>query len=119
MKRSRRTSQRPFDVDCGLFRARTRLVGPATTWKRTLTHVGRLTGTTCDDLAPFDGGVIQHHTTQLLQAAYPGYITEPTAAETVDDAVLLHGGEATRARDRFAGLEANQRAALMAYLNTL
>jgi CxxC motif-containing protein (DUF1111 family) len=45
------------------------------------THVARLTGTTCDDLAPFGGGVIQHHTTGLLQAAYPGYLTEATPAE--------------------------------------
>ena len=45
------------------------------------THVGRLSGTTCDDLAPFGGGVIQHHTTQLLQTAYPGYITEPMPTE--------------------------------------
>jgi hypothetical protein len=29
------------------------------------------------------------------------------------------GGEATRARDRFSGLSQNQRAALIAYLNTL
>ena len=35
------------------------------------THVARLTGATCDDLSLFGGGVIQHHTTQLLQAAYP------------------------------------------------
>ena len=45
------------------------------------THVGRLAGTTCDDLALFGGGVIQHHTTQLLQAAYPGYITEQKPSE--------------------------------------
>jgi CxxC motif-containing protein (DUF1111 family) len=40
-------------------------------------------------------------------------------ALTLSDAVLQHGGEASRARDRFSGLKSNQRAALIAYLNTL
>ena len=45
------------------------------------THVARLSGTTCEDLAAFGGGVIQHHTTGLLQAAYPGYLAEITPVE--------------------------------------
>jgi len=47
------------------------------------THVARLTGTTCDDLTASGGGVIQHHTTQLLQAAYPGYVSEATPSGAV------------------------------------
>jgi len=47
------------------------------------THVARLNGTTCDDLAASGGGVIQHHTTQLLQAVYPGYVTEPMPSGAV------------------------------------
>jgi CxxC motif-containing protein (DUF1111 family) len=38
---------------------------------------------------------------------------------TLDDAIAQQGGEAAVSRDRFAGLSANQRAALIAYLNTL
>lgn len=40
-------------------------------------------------------------------------------AATVEAAVLAHGGEATRARDRFAALAAGQKAALVAYLKSL
>jgi CxxC motif-containing protein (DUF1111 family) len=38
---------------------------------------------------------------------------------TVEDAILQHGGEATNARNRYTGLKANQRSALLAYLATL
>jgi CxxC motif-containing protein (DUF1111 family) len=38
---------------------------------------------------------------------------------TLEDAIQQHGGEASRARDGFAGLKPGQRAALIAYLNTL
>jgi CxxC motif-containing protein (DUF1111 family) len=44
------------------------------------THVSRVVGTTCDDLASAGGAVIQHHTTALLQAAFPGYVTEKIPA---------------------------------------
>jgi CxxC motif-containing protein (DUF1111 family) len=52
------------------------------------THVARLTGTTCDDLTTQGGGVIQHHTTPLLQAAFPAILTEPTP--TVTGMVVAH-----------------------------
>jgi CxxC motif-containing protein (DUF1111 family) len=40
-------------------------------------------------------------------------------ATTPEQAIEQHGGEATGARDRFRGLSAAERAALIAYLKTL
>jgi len=40
-------------------------------------------------------------------------------ATTPEQAIEQHGGEATGARDRFLGLSAAERAALIAYLKTL
>ncbi|MNC98445.1 hypothetical protein D3C83_163940 [compost metagenome] len=39
-------------------------------------------------------------------------------ARTVEEAILLHGGEAAAARDRFAGLAAMQRRALLDFVET-
>ena len=40
-------------------------------------------------------------------------------ASTAEQAVELHGGEATKARDLFRALPAGDRAALLAFLKTL
>jgi len=40
-------------------------------------------------------------------------------AATPEQAIEQHGGEATGARDRFLGLSASERAALIAYVKTL
>ena len=40
-------------------------------------------------------------------------------AATVEDAIAVHGGEARSARERAAGLPADQRAALLAFLKSL
>ena len=61
----------------------------------------------------------EFRTEPLMGLRFRDTFLHDARAETLDDAVLQHGGEATRARDRFAGLKANQRAALIAYLNTL
>jgi len=48
------------------------------------THVSTFSGGACNDLGSAGGAVIQHHTTDLLQASYPGYVAEaiPAAAGT-------------------------------------
>jgi CxxC motif-containing protein (DUF1111 family) len=38
---------------------------------------------------------------------------------TVEEAILLHGGEASRVRDRYAGLRAEDKAAVLQFLSTL
>lgn len=40
-------------------------------------------------------------------------------AESVEEAIMMHGGEATRSRDRFAGLSSRQRSALLRFLESL
>jgi CxxC motif-containing protein (DUF1111 family) len=61
----------------------------------------------------------EFRTEPLMGLRFRERFLHDASAETLDDAVLQHGGEATRSRDRFAGLKASQRAALIAYLNTL
>jgi CxxC motif-containing protein (DUF1111 family) len=40
-------------------------------------------------------------------------------ARTIPDAIAAHGGEASRVRQRFSGLNQSERAALMAFLRSL
>ena len=40
-------------------------------------------------------------------------------APTIEDAILLHGGEAQRVRDAYAGLDENDRGALRVFLISL
>jgi CxxC motif-containing protein (DUF1111 family) len=40
-------------------------------------------------------------------------------AATIEQAISLHGGEATAARDRFSRLSAGARSALLAFLKSL
>ena len=40
-------------------------------------------------------------------------------ARNVEEAILWHGGEAQRARDAYAALSADERAALVAFVNSL
>ena len=40
-------------------------------------------------------------------------------APTIDQAIQLHAGEATRARDRFLALSSGERAALLTFLGSL
>jgi len=47
------------------------------------THVSLVTPTGCSDLSAFGGAVIQHHTTDLFQQYYPGYVSEPMPAEAL------------------------------------
>lgn len=56
----------------------------------------------------------------LVETVGPGaaYLHDGRA-RTIEEAVLWHGGEAQRARDGFAALPADGRAALLAFLNSL
>jgi CxxC motif-containing protein (DUF1111 family) len=61
----------------------------------------------------------EFRTEPLMGLRFRAHFLHDARATTLDDAIAQHGGEATRARDRFTGLSQNQRAALIAYLNTL
>jgi CxxC motif-containing protein (DUF1111 family) len=61
----------------------------------------------------------EFRTEPLMGLRFRTHYLHDARSTTLDDAIAQHGGEATRARDRFAGLSQNQRSALMAYLNTL
>ena len=61
----------------------------------------------------------EFRTEPLMGLRFRTHFLHDARSATLDDAIRQHGGEATRSRDRFAGLKANQRAALIAYLNTL
>lgn len=54
-------------------------------------------------------GVVSGHT----------YFLHDGRARNVKEAILWHGGEARRARDRFAGLDKSEREALIAFVNSL
>jgi CxxC motif-containing protein (DUF1111 family) len=47
-----------------------------------------------------------------------GYFLHDGRARTVDEAIRLHGGEASRSRDRYAGLTEAQRAALLDFVGS-
>ncbi len=61
----------------------------------------------------------EFRTEPLMGLRFRNHYLHDARSTTLDHAVLQHGAEAIRARDRFNGLTLNQRAALMAYLNTL
>jgi CxxC motif-containing protein (DUF1111 family) len=61
----------------------------------------------------------EFRTEPLMGLRFRTHFLHDARSTTVADAITQHGGEATRARDRFTGLSDKQRAALVAYLNTL
>jgi CxxC motif-containing protein (DUF1111 family) len=61
----------------------------------------------------------EFRTEPLMGLRFREHFLHDARSTTLEDAIQQHGGEASRARDRFAGLKPNQRAALIAYLNTL
>jgi CxxC motif-containing protein (DUF1111 family) len=61
----------------------------------------------------------EFRTEPLMGLRFRTHFLHDARSATLDDAIQQHGGEASRARDRFVGLKPAQRAALIAYLNTL
>ena len=61
----------------------------------------------------------EFRTEPLMGLRFRGHFLHDARSGTIEDAILQHGGESSRSRDRFAGLKASQRAAVLAYLNTL
>ena len=61
----------------------------------------------------------EFRTEPLMGLRFREHFLHDARSTTLEDAIQQHGGEASRARDRFVGLKPNQRAALIAYLNTL
>jgi CxxC motif-containing protein (DUF1111 family) len=71
------------------------------------------------DICRGTAGPSEFRTEPLMGLRFRTHFLHDARSTTLEDAIAQHGGEATTARDRFAGLSANQRAALIAYLNTL
>jgi CxxC motif-containing protein (DUF1111 family) len=61
----------------------------------------------------------EFRTEPLMGLRFRTHFLHDARSATLEDAIQQHGGEASRARDGFAGLKPGQRAALIAYLNTL
>ena len=71
------------------------------------------------DICRGTAGPSEFRTEPLMGLRFRGHFLHDARSTTLEDAIAQHGGEAQTARDRFAGLSANQRASLIAYLNTL
>ena len=71
------------------------------------------------DICRGNAGPSEFRTEPLMGLRFRTHYLHDARSTTLLDAILQHGGEATRARTRFSGLRENQRAALIAYLNTL
>jgi len=71
------------------------------------------------DICRGTAGPSEFRTEPLMGLRFREHFLHDARSTTLDDAIAQHGGEAAAARSRFAGLSANQRASLIAYLNTL
>jgi CxxC motif-containing protein (DUF1111 family) len=71
------------------------------------------------DICRGDALPSEFRTEPLMGLRFREHFLHDARAESIEDAILLHGGEAMGSRNKFDGLKANQKAALLAYLNTL
>jgi CxxC motif-containing protein (DUF1111 family) len=61
----------------------------------------------------------EFRTAPLWGVRFRQFLLHDGRATTIDQAVLAHGGEARRARDRFARLSARDHSDLLAFLNSI
>lgn len=61
----------------------------------------------------------EFRTEPLMGLRFREHFLHDARATSVEQAIVLHAGEATASRDKFQALKANQKAALLAYLNSL
>jgi len=71
------------------------------------------------DICRGTAGPSEFRTEPLMGLRFRTHFLHDARSATLEDAIAQHGGEAAVSRDRFSGLSANQRAAVIAYLNTL
>ncbi|HEV8448516.1 MAG TPA: di-heme oxidoredictase family protein [Gemmatimonadaceae bacterium] len=71
------------------------------------------------DICRGGAGASEFRTEPLMGLRFRTHFLHDARSPTLEDAIAQHGGEASRSRDRFAGLKTNQKAALIAYLKTL
>ena len=71
------------------------------------------------DICRGTAGPSEFRTEPLMGLRFRTHFLHDARSATLEDAIAQHGGEAAASRDRFSGLSANQRAAVIAYLNTL
>ncbi|HEY3279819.1 MAG TPA: di-heme oxidoredictase family protein [Gemmatimonadales bacterium] len=71
------------------------------------------------DICLGDAAPAEFRTEPLMGLRFGTAFLHDGRASTIGQAIVLHGGEATRARNRFLGLGVLQRAALLRFLRTL
>ena len=71
------------------------------------------------DICMADAGPAEFRTEPLMGLRHMTRFLHDGRASSVSDAILAHGGEATRSRDAFAELDEKEREALLAFLATL
>jgi CxxC motif-containing protein (DUF1111 family) len=71
------------------------------------------------DICRGDALPSEFRTEPLMGLRFREFFLHDGRSQTLEDAVLQHGGEATGARTRYAGLKPGQRSAVIAYLSTL
>ena len=64
-------------------------------------------------------GPSEFRTEPLMGLRFSEKFLHDGRAGSIEEAIRLHGGEATAARDRFAALRPEDRAALLAFLKAL
>jgi CxxC motif-containing protein (DUF1111 family) len=76
-------------------------------------------GSALADICLGDAAAAEFRTEPLMGLRFGTAFLHDGRASTIGQAIVLHGGEATRARNRFLGLGVLQRAALLRFLRTL
>ncbi|MFW5904814.1 MAG: di-heme oxidoredictase family protein [bacterium] len=76
-------------------------------------------GPTLADVCGPDAGTSELRTEMLMGLSYRNQFLHDGRARSLQDAIELHGGEASRARDRFLELSWGNRGALIRFLDTL
>lgn len=76
-------------------------------------------GTLGDGIAQGAAGPREMRTAPLWGLSANTAFLHDGSASTPEDAILAHDGQGSRARDRFSGLDVSQKAALLAFLDTL
>jgi CxxC motif-containing protein (DUF1111 family) len=71
------------------------------------------------DICRGDASPVEFRTEPLMGLRFREHFLHDARSASVEDAILQHGGEATGSVNKFNGLKANQKAALLAYLSSL
>ena len=113
-------------VGCATCHVPTLRTGPSPVAALSNANVAAFTDLLLHDMGPgladiCRGGAraAEFRTEPLMGLHFRTHYLHDARSTTLTDAILQHGGEATKIVSRFSGLSAKQQAALIAYLNTL